>query len=325
MKKLTSTFLSILIVLFSFSSSLIASAESNQLQIDLTRYFNCDAFASNANATDGDFDNNALTIVSDGFPSPIVFAGVTYKLGPISTDKANNAVKAKSPAITIAIPTGHYKQLLLLSSASNGNKTNVPFKVTYSDNSSKDVTLNINDWCNAGPSDAVNNAKRHIWVADGQPFVVDPSHTVYIHQFSIDLDSAKQVSGLVLPVNNNIKIFAVTLIVDPNPPAASATTSKVTSTTTSKATSSVASKAVSSEVSTSSSSSVSSAAASSIEVSSSASTVSSETSSISSSSDTKEEAPPAGPNIPLIVILALVALGIIGAVVFLVMKKRNNK
>jgi len=92
----------------------------------------------------------------------------------------------------------------------NGNQESQNFLVTYDDNTVQTSTQSVSDWFTPGnyPTEAqvVRMAYRN--QADGskdeQPF--------NIFGYTFNLNKAKTVKSITLPVNNNVKVFAQALV-----------------------------------------------------------------------------------------------------------------
>lgn len=129
-----------------------------------------------------------------------------YQIGPASSGALN--VWRGGSGVSVSLPGGSYQELHILALAVNGNQTNQPFRVTYSDGSTATQYLSLSDWFASSPQ-----ANERFAVAQDTRW--GPSSTQYgnIHLFdyTIVLDSSRTLQSLTLPNNTNVEVLAVTL------------------------------------------------------------------------------------------------------------------
>ncbi|MGE5549876.1 MAG: metallophosphoesterase [Bacteroidota bacterium] len=190
------------------------TASVPSIQVDLTPYYNQDAYSYDSNGGDGKYDNPPDLIYSaysaDLIKVDPVFEGVSYKYGPLK-DGANNAVKCEGQ--TIKLPAGQYPSLRFLGAATQGDQTGT-FAINYTDGTSTEVKVTQVDWCSAyttGQKIVQVMDHRH---RDG----VDEGLFTQIFAYYLTPAAGKTVSGLTLPNNPDIHLLALSLVA----PAASA-------------------------------------------------------------------------------------------------------
>jgi len=114
---------------------------------------------------------------------------------------------------TVTLPSGNYSQLLIVASTAFGPLTET-WNVYYSDNSYTSLTQNMSDWCNpqfySGETVVVQASYR-----DAEPWGAStPTENELpncIYGYSINLDSSKTLSKIVLPATRQVVVFAIGL------------------------------------------------------------------------------------------------------------------
>jgi len=179
--------------------------------------YNQDAFTFDSDRSDGDFDNN-MTLPAELFPEEIISEDISFKMGNFDNDQ-NNVVAAKGQEIKL--PEGNFNKLYLLAAATVDTKAD--FKIDGHTN-----TLGIQDW--TGYIGQHYNRKLYFWQIkiydlidpflkrDNIAWYTSHRHTPsgndayqYSYLFKYEISLPENAKKLVLPDNNNIKIFAVTL------------------------------------------------------------------------------------------------------------------
>lgn len=109
----------------------------------------------------------------------------------------------------ISLPGGNYNSLWLLGAAVEGNQMAQKFTVTYTDNTTEQISQNISDWYQPqrfpGEARAVKMPYRNMM--DGSQ---DP-RTFNVYRYGFKLDPAKTVKSITLPNNENVKLLSLTL------------------------------------------------------------------------------------------------------------------
>lgn len=156
-----------------------------------------------SDSLDGDGFDCSSNILQNSFS----WKGVPFELG--TANKGANVVSCNGQSIPL--PAGKFSKLEMLAIAVNGAQASQVFTVTYSDSSLNQTnTQSVSDWyqpdSNSGEAQAINMDYRD--QSDGtrndEPF--------YIYGYTFNLNPAGTATTLVLPSNNNVKVFAVTLV-----------------------------------------------------------------------------------------------------------------
>jgi hypothetical protein len=166
---------------------------------NVTGIYNDGATFTPENSLDGDgyaFSKQLLGATQVG-------NGVVFKLGPAN---APNVVTGK----TVALPSGKFSSLRMLAVGVNGSQEMQTFLVTYTDGTSSTFAQSLSDW-NApqrfeGESIAASFSYR--LQGDGG----NDDDTFHLFAYSFALDKSKVVSGISLPNNRDVLVFAITLV-----------------------------------------------------------------------------------------------------------------
>jgi hypothetical protein len=150
--------------------------------------------------TKGGWDNDGNSYSSTLLGSSITYGGSTFALGTSGVDAVSST--------TIPLPAGSYGTLQLLGSAVNGNQTNQPFIVTYTDGTTSTFTQSLSDWWWPAQTFAGETRVLHMAYNDSSTGAKN-SGSVYLYGYSFTLNSAKTLKSLTLPNNRNVVILAV--------------------------------------------------------------------------------------------------------------------
>jgi hypothetical protein len=186
----------------------VASAGASPAHVSLTKFFNTDGiYPDGANFSNGDLDGFGFACSSNLLSTARSWNGVQFQLG--TADKGSNVVSCSGQ--TVPLPPGKFSKLEMLAIAVNGEQESQDFAVTYANtNLNQTFTQSLSDWYqpagNRGESQAVTMNYRN--QSDG----TRDARTFYIYGYSFNLNPAGDVQSLVLPDNNNVKVFAITLV-----------------------------------------------------------------------------------------------------------------
>ncbi|HEV2330685.1 MAG TPA: hypothetical protein VGY56_18040 [Verrucomicrobiae bacterium] len=152
---------------------------------------------------DGDGNDCSSNLLHDSFS----WKGVPFELG--TANKGANVVSCNGQSIPL--PAGKFSKLEMLATAVNGAQGSQNFVVTYSDTSLDQTNIqNLSDWNqpdgNTGEEQAINMDYRD--QSDG----TRDDQAYYIYGYTFKLNTAGNPISLVLPSNNNVKVFAVTMV-----------------------------------------------------------------------------------------------------------------
>jgi hypothetical protein len=189
------------------SSSAGAPTIPGATPVSLAKIFNVVGIVpDNAQFTDS-LDGDGYDCSSNVLHDSCSWKGVPFQLG--SAIKGANVVTCNGQ--TIPLPAGKFSKLEMLATGVNGAQASQNFVITYSDPSLDQTnTQSVSDWYqpdgNTGEAQVIDMDYRDQsdGSRDDEPF--------YIYGYSFDLKSGGTATGLVLPSNNNLKVFAVTLV-----------------------------------------------------------------------------------------------------------------
>jgi hypothetical protein len=133
-----------------------------------------------------------------------ILNGVQFNFGP-----ANRADAVYGAGQTIALPAGQFTTLQLLATGIEGEQSAQPITITYTDNSTTQITQSFSDWytpsSNPGESEAVAMPYRDQYTGtpDNRPF--------NLYGYILILNGAKTVQSVTLPNNRDVVVLAATL------------------------------------------------------------------------------------------------------------------
>jgi len=182
-----------------------ATANVAAVPVPLAAFFNNIGITKDGSEVTGGLDDNGGACSGTLLGTSQVWEGVKFQLG---AQGVSNVVTTAGQVIPL--PSGNFSSLRLLMVGVNGNQESQNFLVTYDDNTVQTSTQSVSDWFTPGnyPTEAqvVRMAYRN--QADGskdeQPF--------NIFGYTFNLNKAKTVKSITLPVNNNVKVFAQALV-----------------------------------------------------------------------------------------------------------------
>jgi hypothetical protein len=127
--------------------------------------------------------------------------GGTYTIGAAG---GNNVVDASGQ--TISLPFGNYSTLSLLAAATPGAQTGQSFVIHYSDGTTQTITQSFSDWATAQnfPGESVAVTSPHSDRYDGSE-----GGSVHVYGYTFNLDPDKIVTGITLPNDGAVRIFAI--------------------------------------------------------------------------------------------------------------------
>ncbi len=176
-----------------------------KVPVDLSRAYNATGIYTEGATFDS---NSSLDGIGFAFPAEVLgrsrmWDGVMFSLGPPNApDAVNNR--------TIALPPGRFDGLKMLAVGVQGNQESQIFMVAYSDGSSTSFSQSLSDWYT--PDNFPGE-----WSAIETPYRVmsegmRDNRTFHIYGYSFPLDSQETIQSITLPPNNNVQVFAMTLV-----------------------------------------------------------------------------------------------------------------
>jgi hypothetical protein len=180
-------------------------ALAGNTSVDLSTAFNLEGITADGATFSGGLDGVGYAYSGSNVGPSLGWNNASFNIGPLGSA---NVIHAAGQSITL--PSGQDSQLDFLATGVEGNQPNQTFVVNYSDGTSASLTQNISDWFTpqnyAGESIAAATNYRN--TASGSM----DSRTFNVYGYSINLDSTKTVSSIVLPNNGNVEVLAVTLL-----------------------------------------------------------------------------------------------------------------
>ncbi len=167
--------------------------------------YNQRGITTSSNPTNGNLDGKGNDLAAETLSESTSANYHTYALGPFSS--GNNVLEGGSN-VSVSLPSGSYAQLHILGLAVNGTQTSQPFTVKYSDGSTATTDLSLSDWFAATPQSDEEWASALAYRYATGAVQYGPIH---VYDYTIPLNTSKNVSSLVLPNNSNVKILGVTL------------------------------------------------------------------------------------------------------------------
>jgi alpha-mannosidase len=189
--------------------------------------FDMDAISTHEHLDDGSFDNQGHSYAAEALPATIRSEGIEFKLGP-TEDGKNNALQCKGQ--TVALPAG-FDRVYLLASALDGDAHGT-FKIGSTETAAtiQDWTGYVGQWDNriwkgvvpeltygfanklAGLAPGYIKRDTVAWFCSHRH---DPAKGnefykfTYLFKYGFDVPAG--ATGITLPNNPNIRIFAMTV------------------------------------------------------------------------------------------------------------------
>jgi len=178
-----------------------------QVQVPLTASYNVAGIYPDGATFSAGLDGDGFACSSNLLGAAQVWGGVKFDMG--STVAGSNVVSCQGQ--TIPLPAGKFSKLQMLAVAVNGAQASQSFTVMYDDPSvNRTFTQSLSDWAspdnNDGESQAITMDYRQ--QADG----TRDENQYNIYGYSFTLDKTHTITGFKLPDNDNVKIFALTLV-----------------------------------------------------------------------------------------------------------------
>lgn len=183
----------------------VTPVAAGTVPVDLSSAYNVTGIYNDGStfAAAGGLDSGGYAFSEQLLGSEQVGDGVVFKLGP---PNAPDVVTGK----TISLPSGKFASLKVLAVGVNGEQEMQTFRVTYDDGSSSSFSQNLSDWAMPSnfPGESVAFTVPSRIGSDGSK----DSRSFYGYAYSFNLDRNKSVRSLSLPSNDNVLVFALTLV-----------------------------------------------------------------------------------------------------------------
>ena len=180
-----------------------ATSSSGTVSVPLSSYYNVSGiYSPGTSFSSGGFDNDGSAYSTNSIGSTIVWNGLTFNIGPAN---AQDAVANQ----TVTLPAGKYTNLYLLGAMVNNIAASQTFTVTYTDNTTTQVTQNMSDWVYAAgwPGESVVNCNYDRNLSNG----TTQADSVCVYGYQIALNSSKTVKSVTLPATRNIVFLSMDL------------------------------------------------------------------------------------------------------------------
>lgn len=175
-----------------------------QVRVDLTAYFNEDAFSYDSKRSDGNYDGNNLSYSANLFTPNPVYDSTVYATGSLDDGKSNSI---HLNGQTIAVVQNKYESIRLLGSATNGNKAGIA-RVNYTDGTFTYFSLSMKDWCTSDTTgEKVVQTMAHIHSSTGDEIINN-----YVYACYLNPDKTKTISSITMPDQKDMHILAITLL-----------------------------------------------------------------------------------------------------------------
>ncbi len=184
-----------------------AGAPAGQVQVPLTSSFNLAGIYPDGATFTGGVDGVGFACSSNLLGATQVWGGVTFDIGP--SRAGLNVISCQGQ--TISLPAGNFSKLEMLAMGVNGAQASQHFTVTYDDPSAnRTFTQSLSDWASPDNNDGEAQAVAMDYRDPADGTRDDNQYNIYGYSFALDKTHA--VSGLKLPNNENVKVFALTLV-----------------------------------------------------------------------------------------------------------------
>jgi hypothetical protein len=181
-------------------------AHSPAVPVSLAQYFNSQGIYPDGAQFSGGIDHDNYACSSNLLAAQ-TWNGVPFQPG--TAIAGSNVIACQGQTIPLA-QSGHFSRLEMLAIAVNGAQADQNFTVTSDDNSSQTFTQSLSDWAqpDSNPNESTAITMEYRDQGDG----TKDESTYYIYSYSFALDSTKTPQSLKLPDNNNVIVFALTLV-----------------------------------------------------------------------------------------------------------------
>lgn len=187
--------------------SLTTAAGARAVPVDLTPYFDHDAFATDEQPGDGNFDGGNMNYPASIFASArsglMSFAGLPWRVPPMDPG-AKNAVRAMGQ--TIELPAAAAETITIFG-ASAPSADGGQARLVFRDGTQETIPLSFSDWC-FGPEAGEEIAARSPYrlIPSGR---TGPECRIFARTYPVP--KGKRLSALVLPRAPRLRVFAITL------------------------------------------------------------------------------------------------------------------
>jgi hypothetical protein len=192
---------------FSLAVSAATGAGGVGLPVDLSAAYNVYGIYTNGTP----FNTGGLDSVGWAFSANLLtpsrnLSGVQFYFGP-----PNQLDAVSGTGQPIALPVGHFTNLLVLGNGVEGNQVGQVITVTYTDGTAEKIVQSFSDWYTPqvypGELEAVEMPYRAM--SNGGE---DSRGTFYLYGYDFPLDGSKIIQSITLPNNRYLVVTAMTLL-----------------------------------------------------------------------------------------------------------------
>ncbi len=179
-------------------------------QVNLAGAFNATGVYTDGTqfAGDGGLDAGGAaysgTLLQDGTTELVTAGNTRFRIAAANTP---NTVYAAGQ--TIPLPGGFYSNLKLLGAGVQGDQTDQPLTVRFTDGTTQTFRQSFSDWSAIGayPNESVAVRTPYRDYNDGSR----DNQAFYVYQYTLTLPPFKTVQSLTLPNNRNVVLLGITL------------------------------------------------------------------------------------------------------------------
>jgi subtilase family serine protease len=190
-------------------SLIVAPPVPGAMLVSLSGFYNRSGIWTDGRTFSGGTDNGGYAYSANLLGTAPSWNGIVFSPGP-----ANALDVVSCAGQTVNLPAGNFTSLQILGSAVQGNQLGQNFTVTYTDNSTTNLSQNFSDWVYPqhypGETRVITMPYRN---NGGGSKDLYTAVNLYVYNFT--LDQTKTVKSLTLPANGNVILLAVALANEP--------------------------------------------------------------------------------------------------------------
>ncbi len=174
-------------------------------------FYDDDAITYDSSRMDGDFDGNHISFTAELLPDTIWADGIAFKMGPKSSG-ANNIIRCNGNKIVLN-PAGNYNKLYLLCASSLSDQEAIFYVDGNPDTLKISYFSNFLGQAGGKYSTSFFKTDNTAWIGthrhNGVLNINEPYLFTYLFKYCIKIPL--NATELILPVNNKVAVFAITL------------------------------------------------------------------------------------------------------------------
>jgi hypothetical protein len=175
--------------------------------VSLVQFYNVQGIVPDSTQFSASLDGDGYDCSSNLLGSSVSWKRVPFQLG--TANKGANVVTCSGQVIPL--PAGKFSTLEVLAIAVNGAQESQNFAINYGNSSlNQTFSQSLSDWAQpdsySGETAALDMEYRD--QSDG----TRDDNSFYLFEYTFNLNPDATATSLVLPSNDNVKVFAVTLV-----------------------------------------------------------------------------------------------------------------